>query len=108
MRRLIALAPFAVFAALVFVFGAYALHHNPQVVPRATVGTAAPDVVLPGLDGSPPSPLRAALQGPTLVNFFAAWCVTCPQEAETLAVLKAQGVRLVGVAYKDDPARTRA
>jgi cytochrome c biogenesis protein CcmG/thiol:disulfide interchange protein DsbE len=108
MRRLIALAPFAVFAALVFVFGAYALHHDPQVVPRATVGTAAPAVVLPSLDGAPPSPLRAALKGPTLVNFFAAWCVTCPQEAQTLAALKAEGVHIVGVAYKDDPAKTRA
>ena len=108
MKRLTALAPIAVFAALVFVFGAYALHHNPQVVPRATVGKAAPDVVLPGLDGAPPSPLRAALKGPTLVNFFAAWCATCPQEAATLAALKAEGVHLVGVAYKDDPAKTRA
>jgi cytochrome c biogenesis protein CcmG/thiol:disulfide interchange protein DsbE len=108
MRRLIALAPALVFAGLVFVFGAYALHHDPQVVPRATVGKAAPDVVLPGLDGAPPSPLRAALKGPTLVNFFAAWCATCPQEAGTLAALKAAGVPLVGVAYKDDPAKTRA
>jgi cytochrome c biogenesis protein CcmG/thiol:disulfide interchange protein DsbE len=91
MRRLIALAPFALFAALVFVFGAYALHHNPQVVPRAMVGKAAPDDALPSLDGAPPAPLRAALKGPTLVNFFAAWCATCPQEAGTLSALQSQG-----------------
>jgi cytochrome c biogenesis protein CcmG/thiol:disulfide interchange protein DsbE len=108
MRRLIALAPFALFAALVFVFGAYALHHNPQVVPRAMVGKAAPDDALPRLDGAPPAPLRAALKGPTLVNFFAAWCATCPQEAGTLSALQSQGVHIVGVAYKDDPAKTRA
>ena len=108
MRRLVALAPALVFAALVFIFGAYALHHSPQVVPRAMVGRAAPDDVLPGLDGAAPAPLRASLKGLTLVNFFAAWCATCPQEASTLAMLKAQGVRLVGVAYKDDPDKTRA
>jgi cytochrome c biogenesis protein CcmG, thiol:disulfide interchange protein DsbE len=106
-RRLIALAPIAVFGALVIVFGAYALHHNPQVVPRATVGAQAPDDALPSLDGAAPAPLHTALKGMTLVNFFASWCSTCPAEAPTLAALKAEGVRVVGVALKDDPAKTR-
>jgi cytochrome c biogenesis protein CcmG/thiol:disulfide interchange protein DsbE len=107
MRRLVALAPIAVFIALVAVFGLYALHHNPQVIPRATVGALAPDDVLPTLDGAPPAPLHTALKGTTLVNFFASWCVPCAGEAPTLAALKAEGVRIVGVAWKDDPAKTR-
>jgi cytochrome c biogenesis protein CcmG/thiol:disulfide interchange protein DsbE len=107
MRRLIALAPMLVFAALVVVFGAYAIHHNPQVIPRATVGSQAPDDTLPSLDGAAPAPLHTALKGTTLVNFFASWCVPCAGEAPTLAALKAEGVRIVGVAWKDDPAKTR-
>ena len=107
MRRVIALAPIVIFAALVFVFGAYALHHNPQVIPRATVGEVAPSDALPTLAGAPPAPIRAAFKGPTLVNFFASWCGPCAEEAPTLAALRAQGVRIVGVAWKDDPAKTR-
>jgi cytochrome c biogenesis protein CcmG/thiol:disulfide interchange protein DsbE len=107
MNRLAALAPIAVLTALVLVFGVYALHHNPQVIPRATVGQSAPNDPLPSLAGAPPAPIRTAMQGMTLVNFFASWCVPCAQEAPTLAALKAEGVRVVGVAYKDDPADTR-
>jgi cytochrome c biogenesis protein CcmG/thiol:disulfide interchange protein DsbE len=107
-RRFVYLAPVLGFLALVVVFGAYALHHNPQVIPTATVGQAAPDDALPTLDGAPPTPLHAALKGVTLVNFFASWCVPCAAEASTLAALRAQGVRIVGVAWKDDPANTRA
>ena len=108
MRRLVALSPVLVFAALVVLFGAYALHHDPQVIPMATVGQAAPNDALPSLGGAPPAPIRSAFNGPTLVNFFASWCVPCAEEAPTLAALKGQGVRIVGVAWKDDPAKTRA
>jgi cytochrome c biogenesis protein CcmG, thiol:disulfide interchange protein DsbE len=107
MRRLAFLAPMLVFLGLVVVFGAYALHHNPQVVPRATVGEAAPNDALPTLAGAAPAPIRTALKGTTLVNFFASWCVPCAEEAPTLAALKAEGVRVVGIAWKDDPAKTR-
>ena len=108
MRRILALAPALAFAALVVVFGAYALHHNPQVVPRATIGQAAPADALPSLDGAPPRPIRTTFKGPTLVNFFASWCVPCIQEAPVLMTLKQLGLPLWGIAYKDKADATAA
>ena len=96
------------FAALVLVFGAYALHHNPQVIParHGGPGRARRRAAPPGRRAAGADP--SALKGTTLVNFFASWCVPCADEAPTLAALKAEGVRIVGVAWKDDPAKTRA
>jgi cytochrome c biogenesis protein CcmG/thiol:disulfide interchange protein DsbE len=43
-----------------------------------------------------------------LVNVFASWCAPCRAEHPNLMALKARGVAVVGVAWKDDPVATRA
>jgi cytochrome c biogenesis protein CcmG/thiol:disulfide interchange protein DsbE len=43
-----------------------------------------------------------------LVNVFASWCAPCELEAPVLTAMKARGVRMVGVAYKDAPDNTKA
>ena len=43
----------------------------------------------------------------TLVNVFASWCVPCREESAALMLLSQSGVRIVGIAYKDQPDNTR-
>jgi cytochrome c biogenesis protein CcmG/thiol:disulfide interchange protein DsbE len=103
MRRLAAFAPLAALLAAIALFAGWSLRRNPQVTPNAMVGKPVPDVILPRLSGAGYAPLRALGKGPVLVNFYASWCAPCAQESPALMALKAEGVRIVGVAYKDDP-----
>jgi cytochrome c biogenesis protein CcmG, thiol:disulfide interchange protein DsbE len=108
-KRLIALAPLTVLIALGVLFATFGLHHDPHYVPDALVGHEAPNADLPNLDGGGTQQLARVRGGqPVLVNFFASWCIPCAQDAPALLAMKAQGVRVIGVAYKDDPAATRA
>ncbi len=108
MNRWLAFAPLAVLAALALLFGVYGLNHDPKVEPRALVGKPLPEVSLPSLDDGRPVRLADAAKGPVLVNVFASWCAPCEIEAPVLVDLKRQGVRIVGIAYKDAPPNTEA
>lgn len=104
MTRWLSFLPLVVLVALGALFGLYALHRNPHVEPQALVGKPMPDDSLPSLDGGQVVRLRDLTRsGPILVNFFASWCAPCQIEAPALMQLKAQGVRIVGIAYEDVP-----
>ncbi|WP_332765095.1 DsbE family thiol:disulfide interchange protein [Phenylobacterium sp.] len=109
MSRWLALLPLVALAALAVLFGVYSLKRDPQVQPDALVGKPVPELTLPRLDDGRPAPLRAALgEGPALVNIFASWCAPCEIEHPVLVDLRRQGVRIIGVAYKDAPENTKA
>ena len=81
--------------------------------PEALIGQPVPETVLPMLTGATAGPgvldLKTAGVGkPMLINVFASWCAPCRIEHPQLMALKARGVAVVGVAWKDDPADTRA
>ena len=108
MKRWLAFAPLIVLIALAALFAGFALKRDPHVQPHALVGKPMPDLTLPELDSGRPARIRAATDGPMLVNFFASWCAPCEVEHPQLMALKAQGVKVVGIAYKDAPANTNA
>jgi cytochrome c biogenesis protein CcmG/thiol:disulfide interchange protein DsbE len=110
MSRWLAILPLAALGALALLFALFALKHDPRVQPHALVGKPLPDVTLPALADGRPVSLRtaSATGGPVLVNVFASWCAPCELEAPVLMQLKAKGVKLIGVAYKDAPDNTKA
>jgi len=108
MKRWLGFAPLVVLVALGVLFAGYALKHDPRVQPDALVGKPVPAVELPDLDTGVKVAVAQAPAGPRLINFFASWCAPCRVEQPQLMALKAQGVTVVGVAYKDEPGKTRA
>jgi len=110
--RWLSLAPLVVLAALAVLFIGWSLKRDPAYKPDAAVGRPIPQTVLPILTGSTPGPqnvdLKTAGVGrPMIVNIFASWCAPCRIEHPRLMALKARGVAVVGVAYKDEPEATR-
>lgn len=113
MNRWFSLIPLVVLVALAALFIGWSLKRDPAVKPDALVGQSIPQTVLPILTGDQPGPghvdLKTAGVGrPMLVNVFASWCLPCKVEHPKLMALKARGVAVVGVAWKDAPADTRA
>ncbi|MGG7517014.1 DsbE family thiol:disulfide interchange protein [Allorhizobium undicola] len=77
---------------------------NISEIPSALIGTKAPPVDLPPLEGAgTPALTTAAMRGKlTLVNVFASWCVPCREEHPLLKELAQDGrITLVGINYKD-------
>ncbi|MGZ9099728.1 MAG: DsbE family thiol:disulfide interchange protein [Brevundimonas sp.] len=113
MSRWLSLIPLVVLTALAVLFIGWSLQRDPAVKPDALVGQAIPETVLPMLTGDTAGPghldLKTAGVGrPMLVNVFASWCAPCRVEHPKLMALKARGVAVVGVAWKDEPVATRA
>lgn len=112
MSRWLALLPLVLLVALAVLFIGWSLKRDPDVKPDAMVGQPVPETVLPLLtaDGAPAMlDLKTAGRGrPMLINVFASWCAPCRAEHPLLMQARADGVAIVGVAYKDRPEDTRA
>lgn len=110
------IAPLIIFGALVGLF-AFALQTgDPSKLPSALIGKRAPATQFAAveglLEGGRPVPgfssAELASGQPSVVNFWASWCVPCAEEQPLLVELqKRTGVALYGANYKDDAASAR-
>ncbi len=105
-RRFMALAPLIAFLALAALFYVRLGAGDSSRIPSALIGKQVPVFTLPALaQAGVPGLNDADLKRgePVVLNVFASWCVPCHQEHPELMKLKARGVNIVGLGYKDAP-----
>ncbi len=101
-QRLMLFIPLFIFAVLVSFFWR-GLSLNPNDMPSALLDKAIPKFSLPRLEDPKETRDESLLLGKvTLLNVWATWCETCRAEHMFLNKLKSQGIRIVGVNYKDN------
>jgi cytochrome c biogenesis protein CcmG/thiol:disulfide interchange protein DsbE len=92
-------ALFAAFAALAF-FGLG--REGANDLPSTLIGGAAPSLPAEPLPGYAPATGDTLRSGEvTLVNFWASWCPPCRAEHPRLLEMQSDGIRIVGVNFKD-------
>lgn len=107
------LAPLLIFGALALLFFARLYAGDPSLIPSALIGQSAPPLDLPTLDGAALNDSDLRQGHVSVVNVFASWCAPCHEEHAFLLdlaadkTLAAKGVKLIGVAQKDDPENVR-
>jgi cytochrome c biogenesis protein CcmG/thiol:disulfide interchange protein DsbE len=102
------LIPLGLFAVLA-VFLAVGLNHDPHEVPSPLIGKPAPMFSLPRLDASATTAADAAKFSPQemrgkvwMLNVWATWCGPCREEHPVLVNFAKLGlVPVVGLNYKD-------
>lgn len=104
------LAPLAGGLALIALLYAGFTLRDPSLLPSALIGQPFPRFDLPVLGTTGQRATETDLQGaPRLVNVWATWCPTCLAEhAELTRIGATTGLAIVGVNYKDEPAKAIA
>lgn len=109
MNRILAFAPIIVLVVIAAIGGFMLLRNDGaprEKFAAGMVGQMAPSYALSALNGEGLVTSDAVRGRAHLINLFASWCTPCRAEHPQLMALRAQGVEIVGVAYKDEAADT--
>lgn len=93
--------PLGLFVVMAF-FLAKGLENDPRHLPSARLDQITPAFSLPSLMDPGVLLSQNDLKGPLLLNVWATWCPSCKVEHPMLNSLSEQGVRIVGLNYKDE------
>ena len=101
--------PPMLFAGLAVLFFVGMQREDPDQLPTALAGKAAPEVAVTPLGDLPVFDAATLRDGQIkLVNFWASWCAPCRVEHPNLEALSAEGIPIYGVNYKDQPDKALA
>lgn len=108
MKRIAGFIPLIALALIVIVGAALLLRGGgqPATITAGDVGRPAPTYALARLGGGALMRDQDTRGRVHVINMFASWCLPCRAEHAQLMALKAQGVEIIGVAYKDQPSDT--
>ncbi|MGB2078534.1 MAG: DsbE family thiol:disulfide interchange protein [Vibrio sp.] len=111
MNRKILFIPLVMFMALAVVFATQLTRNangdDPTKLESVLVGKPVPEFKLEDLFQADKTYDQSLFKGqPMLLNVWATWCPTCYAEHQYLNQLSKQGVKIIGLNYKDD--RTKA
>lgn len=102
MAKILMFLPPAIFAALAATFYIGMHRGNPDDLPSTRIGQIAPALPATALADFPQLTAADLSTGKiTLVNFWASWCPPCRAEHPVLMQLAADGIRVVGINFKD-------
>lgn len=102
-KQILWLLPLVIFIGLAVVLWTR-LGVDPKILPQATTDQSLPSFNLPNLANGQLQTNASLPTKPFILNVWGSWCPTCAMEQPYLLKLKQQGVVLVGVNYKDQPA----
>jgi len=98
------LVPLGIFLVMV-VFLGVGLTLDPKEVPSPFIGKPAPAFSVPLLYSPEKRFTPDDLKGKVwLLNVFASWCVSCRAEHRLITQMANDGLIMVGLNYKDEPA----
>jgi len=103
MKRLILLAPLAIFILLGAYF-AIGLQRDPSRIPSVLIDKPLPAIDLPAIEGFEKGFSSDDIKGEVaFINIFGSWCASCALEHPMLMEIASSGeVVLVGVDWKDE------
>lgn len=108
MKKLILTLPLILFILLGLLFWLQIDSKGKEKLPSPLIDKPMPEFTLPNLLNDSALNKSDIIGAPMLVNVWATWCPTCRAEHEFLNQLKAQGVLIVGINYKDEEQKARA